>query len=429
MAGGVRRGASQSEVGLLRAGDADGPDAQDRPDSPILAAYGSLVVAVGRWDEVQRRLQALGLGRERFVVLDARGGTVTPGLIDPHTHLVFAGTREAEWRLRGQGQGYLEILAAGGGILATVERTRAATAEELYRHGRRWLDEMLRRGVTTVEVKSGYGLDRETELRLLEVAGRLGREGPIEVIPTFLGAHAVPARYRDRSDAADAYVASVVEEQLPAVATQGIARFCDVFCEPGVFSVEQSRRVLEAGRRAGLEPRLHADELAPSGGAELAAELGAASADHLAAVSSEGIAVLAAVADTGRRVIATLLPATTFNLMSDGYAPARALIESGVPVALGTDFNPGTSPTPNLPLVMSIACRLLRMTPAEALAAATINAAGALGLAATHGSLEPGKQADLVVWDVPTHQQIPYWLGADLVREVVKQGEVVFSRA
>jgi imidazolonepropionase len=396
---------------------------------PALASWEGLVVALGRLDEVHRRLEGLGLALDRFAALDAGAGTVTPGLIDPHTHLLFAGSREAEWEMRRQGQGYLEILAGGGGILATVARTRAATADELHRHGRRWLDEMLRRGVTTVEAKSGYGLDRKTELRLLEVAGRLGREGPVEVVPTFLGAHAVPAEYRGRPDAAGAYVETVLEDQLPAIAGQGVARFCDVFCEPGVFSVTQARRVLQAGSTLGLKPRLHADELAASGGAELAAELGAASADHLAAVSEEGIATLADAADRGRPVIATLLPATTFNLVTEHYAPARQLIEKGVPVALGTDFNPGTSPTPNLPLVMAIGCRQLRMTPAEALAAVTINAAAALGLTATHGSLEPGKQADLVVWNVPTYQQLPYWLGADLVRAVVKRGELVFSRA
>ncbi|MDQ3870426.1 MAG: amidohydrolase family protein, partial [Chloroflexota bacterium] len=199
--------------------------------------YDGLVLAVGRSDEVHRRLEALGLGPERLTVVDAAGGTVTPGLIDPHTHLLFAGTRESEWQLRREGQGYLEILAGGGGILATVARTRAASPEALHRHGRRWLEEMLHRGVTTVEAKSGYGLDLETELRLLEVAGRLGSEGPVEVAPTYLGAHAVPPEYRDRPDAADAYVLSVVEEQLPAVAAQGTALFCDVFCEPGVFTV------------------------------------------------------------------------------------------------------------------------------------------------------------------------------------------------
>ena len=309
-----------------------------------------------------------------------------------------------------------------------MDATREASAETLLADGRRRLGEMLRHGVTTVEAKSGYGLDVESELRLLEVAGRLGDEGPVEVVPTFLGAHAVPREYRAEPDAAAAYTRHVVERQLPAVAEQGRARFCDVFCERGVFSVEQARTILEAGRRHGLEPRLHADELHASGGAELAAELGAVSADHLAAVSEAGIEALARAADRGRAVVATLLPATTLFLLSERFAPARTLIERGVPVALGSDLNPGTSPTPNLQLVLSLACLRLRMSPSEVLAAATINAAHSLGLEETHGSLEPGKQADLVVWDVPSHEEIPYWLGADLVRTVVKRGRVVFAR-
>ena len=251
----------------------------------------------------------------------------------------------------------------------------------------------------------------------------------MEVVPTFLGAHAVPAEFRDRPDPAEAYLRSVMRDQLPAVAAQGRARFCDVFCEAGVFTADQSRRLLVEAQRLGLEPRLHADELEPSGGAELAAELGAASADHLAAPSREGVAALAQAAAGDTPVVATVLPATSLFLMKDHGAPARTFIERGIPVALGTDFNPGTSPTPNLPLVVSLAVLRLGLTPTEALAAVTINAAQALHLAETHGSLEVGKQADLVVWDVPGHELIPYWLGADLVRAVVKQGQVVLARS
>lgn len=347
--------------------------------------------------------------------------TLTPGLIDPHTHLLFAGSREREWELRRRGEGYLEILAAGGGILSTVERTRAATNEALLGHGRRWLAEMLGHGVTTVEAKSGYGLDTESELRLLRLIGLLDQEGPVELMPTFLGAHAVP------TDAAgpDAYVETVIEEQLPRVAAQGVARFCDVFCEEGVFDVVQSRRILQAGSAAGLRPRLHADQLRASGGAQLAAELGAASADHLGALDEDGTAALARAAREGRPVTATLLPASTLVLGRERPAPARSLIEQGIPVALGTDFNPGSAPTANLPLVLSLACLTFGLTPAEALVAVTINAAFALGLEASHGSLEPGRQADLVAWQVPTHEQIPYWLGASLVRLVIKRGRVV----
>ena len=266
MAGGLRRGTTQGEAAVLSAADAD----------LAVACWEGRVILAGRREEVARRLAADGLDPAdpaRFRHLDARGGTVTPGLIDPHTHLVFAGSREREIDLRRQGAGYLEILAAGGGILSTVAATRAASLDDLVASGRRWLREMLGHGATTVEAKSGYGLERDSELRQLEAIRRLDAEGPLELVPTFLGAHAVAPEFRGRPDAADAYVRDVIDVQLPAVAAQGIARFCDVFCEEGVFSVDQSRRVLEAGARLGLVPRLHADELRPSGGAELAAEL------------------------------------------------------------------------------------------------------------------------------------------------------------
>jgi imidazolonepropionase len=370
-----------------------------------------------------------GYSVDRFATLDATGATVTPGLIDPHTHLLFAGSREDELELRQRGASYLEILAAGGGILSTVAATRAASADDLVAHGRRWLAEMLHHGVTTVEAKSGYGLDLPTELRLLEVAHRLGSEGPVDVVPTWLGAHAVPAELRGRPDATETYVRRLLDEQLPGVAAQGRAVAADVFCEEGVFSADQSRRILTAAADFGLRPRLHADELAPSGGAELAAEIGATSADHLATPSEAGVDALATAADEGRPVVATLLPATTWFLMKEHHAPARMFIERGVPVAIGTDFNPGTSPTPSLPLAMTAACLNLRMTPDEVLAAVTINAALALGLAEEVGSIEPGKAADLVIWDVPTSRQIPYWPAADLVRTVVKRGRVVVDRS
>lgn len=417
VAGGVRRGAAQADAAVLRA---DG-------GSLSVLAWDGRIVALGPPDDVARAAEGAGIVPESLRSVDAAGCLVTPGLIDPHTHLLFAGTREAEAELRRRGAGYLEILAAGGGILSTVRATRAAGEEQLLTHGRRWLRRMLRHGVTTVEVKSGYGLDAATELRLLRVAGRLAAEGPLELVPTFLGAHAVPEELRDWRYPKRGFLDRVITEQLPAVAEQGIAVFNDVFCEEGVFSAEQSRRVLEAGIALGLRPRLHADELRPSGGAQLAAEIGAASADHLATPSAAGIAALAAAADRGTPVVATLLPTTTFALMSDRYAPARTLIERGIPVALGSDFNPGTSPTPNLQLVLSIACLQLRLSPAEALVGVTINAARALGLEATHGSLERGKQADMAVWDVSSLELLPYWLGADLLRAVVKRGQVVYS--
>jgi len=425
LAGGIRRGAAQDDPAVLDAAAAGGPDA---PGAPVVAAWEGRVVAVGPRDSVERALEAGGLPLARFARLDAAGGLVTPGLVDPHTHLLFAGTREGELRLRQRGTAYLDILAAGGGILATVAATRAASSEELLAHGRRWLDAMLAFGTTTVEVKSGYGLDLPTELRLLEAAHQLGQEGPLDVVPTYLGAHAVAPEYRSRPDGTEAYVRYMLEVQLPGVAAQGRARFCDVFCERGIFDADQSRRILEAARAFGMEPRLHADELAPSGGAELAVELGAWSADHLGAPSEAGIDALAAAATGERPVVATLLPSTSWFLMKAEHAPARTLIERGVPVALGTDFNPGTSPTPSLPLVMTLAVLELGLTPSEALAAVTVNAAHALGLGDDVGSLEPGRAADMAIWRVPAVDQLPYWPAADLVRVVVKRGRVVHDR-
>jgi imidazolonepropionase len=425
LAGGVRRGPEQGNLGLLDAAMSGGPGS---PSAPVVACWDGRVVGVGPRDRVEAALEANGYSLARFARIDADGGVITPGLVDPHTHLLFAGSREGELVLRQGGAGYLEILQAGGGILSTVAATRAASEEELEAHGRRWLDEMLRHGVTTIEAKSGYGLDLQTELRLLEVAYRLGKEGPVDVVPTFLGAHAVPAEFRARPEGTEAYVRSVIDEQLPGVAAQGRARSCDVFCEEGVFTADQSRRILQAALGYGLALRLHADELAPSGGAELAAELGALSADHLHVPSDAGLAAMAAVAAAGRPVVATLLPATTWFLMASEAAPARRFIDAGVPVALGTDFNPGTSPTPNLPLVMTIACLEMKLSPAEALVAVTVNAAHAVGIGDQAGSLEPGKLADLVIWGASSVGQLPYWVGADLVDVVIKRGHVVHRR-
>jgi imidazolonepropionase len=423
--GGLRAGPTQADVGRLTATEAGGIGS---PTAPVLAAWEGRILAVGPHEDLERMLEAEGYPLGRFARLDARGGTVTPGLVDPHTHLLFAGSREAELELRQRGAGYMEILAAGGGILSTVAATRAATSDELITHGRRWLDEMLGHGVTTIEAKSGYGLDLATEIRLIDAAHELGKAGPIDIVPTFLGAHAVPPEFRTRPDGTEAYVRHVIDEQLPAVAAHGRARFCDVFCEEGAFTADQSERILRAAEAFGMAPRLHADELVPSGGAELAARIGAVSADHLAAPSAAGMTALAGAAADGRPVVATLLPATTWFLMKDHHAPARTFIDRGVPVAIGTDFNPGTSPTASLPLAMTAACLGLKMTPDEVLAAVTINAANAVGLGEEIGSLEGGKAADLVIWNVPTSRQIPYWPAADLVRTVVKKGRIVVDR-
>jgi imidazolonepropionase len=432
LAGGLRRGSAQGNAAVVSGGGPEGAG------SVAVAVWGDRILAVGPAADVHRQIEAAGHPVAAFVRIDAAGGLVTPGLIDAHTHLVFAGTRELEWQMRAHGAGYLEVLAAGGGILSTVAATRAASDDELLAGARRRLAQMLACGTTTAEAKSGYGLDVATELRLLDAIGRLGAEGPVALVPTFLGAHAVPAECRvgaggvARPGGTEEYVESVIGEQLPAVARQGIARFCDVFCEKGVFSADQSRRILRAAAELGLAARLHADELAPSGGAELAAELasglGCASADHLAVPSEWGVAALARASAGGHPVVATLLPATSWFLGKHHFAPARRFIDAGIPVALATDLNPGTSPTVSLPLVMSIACVEMGLSPAEALVAVTINAAHSVGMGSEIGSIEPGRQADLVIWDVPTVEQLPYWLGARLARTVVKRGRVVFER-
>lgn len=419
LAGGLRRGFAQGDAAVLEGG----------PGRPLaVAAWDDRLIAAGPAADVHRQIESAGHPLEEFHRVDAAGGLVTPGLIDAHTHLVFAGTRELEWQMRARGAGYLEVLTAGGGILSTVAATRSATGPELLDGARRRLDEMLACGTTTAEAKSGYGLELATELRLLDVIGRLDLDGPIQLVPTYMGAHAVPAEYRDVPNGTDAYVAHIVRDHLPLVAGQGIARFCDVFCEAGVFNPGQSARILSAAEHYGLKFRIHADELAPSGGAELAVELGCVSADHLAAPSDAGVAALAQSADEGHPVVATLLPATSWFLGKHHFAPARRLIEAGVPVALATDLNPGTSPTVSLPLVMSIACVEMGLTPAEALVGVTINAAHSLALGDEIGSIETGKQADLVVWDVPSIEQLPYWLGTRPARIVIKRGRVVLER-
>jgi imidazolonepropionase len=421
-------GAVATLVGGLRCGSAQGDAGIVSGRGLGVAVWEGRILTVGPREYVHREIFAAGHPLDGFARVDAAGGLVTPGLIDAHTHLVFAGTREGEWQMRSRGAGYLEVLAAGGGILSTVAATRAASDADLLAGARRRLSEMLANGTTTAEAKSGYGLDAPTELRQLGLIGQLDQEGPVQLVPTYLGAHAVPAEYRDLPNGTDLYVAHVVRDQLPLVAEQGIARFCDVFCEAGVFSPGQTSRVLAAAEQYGLRSRIHADELAPSGGAELAAELGCVSADHLGAPSDEGVAALARAAASDRPVVATLLPATSWFLGKHHFAPARRFIDVGVPVALATDLNPGTSPTVSLPLVMSIACVEMGLSPAEALVAVTINAAYSVGLGDEIGSIEPGKQADLVVWDVPSVEQLPYWLGTRPARIVVKRGLVVLQR-
>ena len=350
--------------------------------------------------------------------IDATGKVILPGFIDSHTHLIFAGSRENEFEQRLQGRTYQEIAAQDGGINATVQRVRQCSKEELKALARPRLERMLRFGVTTIEVKSGYGLSLADEIKCLEAIAELNAEGPVELAPTFLGAHAVPPEYRSNREG---YIRLLIDAMLPEIARNNLAEFCDVFCETGVFSIPESERILHKARDLGLRLKVHADELSPLGGAELAGRLKAVSADHLLCITDAGIEALAK-SDT----IATLLPGTAFFLGVD-YAPARKLIERGLPVALASDCNPGTCPTENLPLVGTIACTQMKMLPAEVVTALTLNAAAAVGRSDRIGSLEVGKQADLVIYDVPDYRQIFYHFGVNHVERVLKRGRVVYA--
>lgn len=352
-------------------------------------------------------------GAENARVLDAGGRLATPGLVDAHTHLVFGGWRQNELALKLRGTPYLDILAQGGGILSTVRATRASSEEELMEKARSALDEMLAFGTTTCEAKSGYGLDKETELRQLRAIRSLNRVHPIDLVPTFLGAHALPEDYKNDREG---YIRLLCGDVIPAVAAEGLAAFCDVFCETGVFTAEESRTILEAGKAHGLLPKIHADEIDPIGGSRLAGEIGAASAEHLIVCPPEGIASMEAGG-----TIACLLPATSFYLGA-AYAPAREMVSAGVPVALATDFNPGSCPCLNMQLVMSLGCLKYRLTPEEVLTAATLNGAAAVNRADAVGSVEPGKLGDLVIWDGPDLNYICYRLGSNLAHTVIKNG-------
>jgi imidazolonepropionase len=395
----ARRGAEQRQVRRLA-------------DAEVLCRDGRIAF-VGDAGE-RRRVWGELPAAER---LDGRRGTLVPGFVDPHTHLPWAGSREEEFAARLAGKTYQQIAAAGGGILSTVAATRRASEEELVAAIAHRLDRMLAWGTTTAEAKSGYGLTTADELKQLRAIRRAGAAHAVELVPTLLAAHEVPPEWRhDRAR----YVDLVCAEIVPAAAEEKLARFCDVFCEQGVFSVEDSRRVLAAGASYGLAPRLHADEFVDSGGAELAAELGALSADHLIAVGERGIEALARAG-----VTAVLLPGTSFFLMKHRYAPARRLIEAGIPVALASDCNPGSSHTESMPMVMVLAVFELGMAVEESLTAATLNAACSLGLGAELGSIEAGKRADLVLLDAPNLLHLAYHYGINPVAAVVKAGRLV----
>ncbi|HYK87932.1 MAG TPA: imidazolonepropionase [Acidobacteriota bacterium] len=343
-----------------------------------------------------------------------------PGFVDGHTHPIFGGTRAEEYDLRSRGKSYQEIAAAGGGIAASVRQLRAATVEQLVERAERHFRHFLWHGTTTIEAKSGYGLSLEHELKMLEAISRLRTRSRLETVPTFLGAHDVPAEFKENRRE---YVRRIVEEMIPRVAREGLAQFCDVFCDDGYFSVEEARIILRAAKEAGLGLRVHADELSHSGGAKLAAELGARSADHLEWIDDKDVELLKKAG-----TVATLLPGTAFNLGLQRYPPARKLISSGVPVALATDFNPGSCFSLNMQLVLSLACSQMKMSPDEAIAAATINGAYSLGLSERLGSLEAGKQADIVLMDVADYRELPYFFGVNHCVATVKKGNILITR-
>ncbi|HHW26522.1 MAG TPA: imidazolonepropionase [Firmicutes bacterium] len=394
---GPKRGRDARELGVI--------------SGAALACKNGKVIAAGRAEEVEAEVAV-----DDSNVLDAGGRVVAPGFVDAHTHLVFAGWRAAEYGMRSEGRSYLEIAAAGGGILSTVRATREASFEELCSRALGFLDQMLLCGTTSCEAKSGYGLDLETELKQLRVARYCDERHPVDVVSTFLGAHAIP-----RTAHRETYISQVIE-MLPVVKGQELAEFVDVFCDEGAFTIDETRRILLSAKELGFCLKVHADEIKWTGATELACELGAVSCDHLIKVSEQGIRALAESETT-----AVLLPATSVFLGECPGAPGRALIDAGAAVALGTDFNPGTSTAMSMPLCMTLACSMLRLTPEEAFTAATWNAAWASGLGGKAGGLSPGFQADAVVFEAEDYREIAYRFGTSLVDTVVKAGKIVVS--
>ena len=396
-----RRGPAMSDLGIVA-------------DGAILVA-GDRIAAVGPRRKIERLPEA-----RRAEKLDLAGRVLLPGFVDSHTHLVYPESRAAEYEQRIQGASYEEIARAGGGILSSAQRLRRATRPKLKSRALAHLRQFAAHGTTTIEAKSGDGLDPASETKILEVIRDLRAEQPVDIVPTFLGAHFVPAEFRKRPEK---YVELVIHEMIPQAAKAGLAEFCDVYCDRGAFSVSQSRRILTAGMAAGLAPRIHAEQLARTGATQLAVELEAASADHLEMINRHDIQALAR-----SRVAATLLPGCCFHLGLTHFAPALALIDAGAIVALATDFNPGTSPTPSMQMILSLACTQLRFTPAEAIVAATINGAYALHRAGQIGSLEVGKYADFAAFDVADHREIPYYFGVNHCVLTVKRGRIIHSR-
>ena len=398
---GPRRGNSLCNLGIIK-------------DGALLVREG-LIAAVGPRGKVEGSAEAKSAEK-----MDLGGRVVLPGFVDSHTHLIHAGSRAEEYELKIEGASYEEIARKGGGILNSVKKLRAATAGALKKRAHAALAQFASYGTTTIEAKSGYGLDVENELKILELHRELSGEQPLEIASTFLGAHVVPEEFRARADGAAKYVELLISMLMPEVARLELAEFCDVFCERGAFTLDQSKTILDAGRRQGLAPRIHAEQLSRTGATQLAAEIGAASCDHLEQVNKDDIRALGK-----SNTVATLLPGCDFHLGLKQYAQARALIDAGAIVALATDYNPGTSPTLSMPMILSLACTQLRMTPAEAIAAATINAAYALRREKRIGSLEVGKQADLAVFGVADYREIPYYFGMNTCSMTMKRGVVI----
>lgn len=397
----AHRGPNTGDLGMI-------PDGTVAVDSKLGA-----ILAAGPWEELK---QSIAITDETQVVR-AAGKVVMPAFVDPHTHPVFAGSRVDEFLLRSRGVSYMEIHSMGGGIGKTVRETRKASRDDLLQSSLRVLSRMMEHGTATIEAKSGYGLTVEDEIKLLRVLSILSQASSVEIVPTFLGAHMVPEEFRDRPGE---YVQLVKREMIPAIGGSRLAKFCDVFCEKGVFSIEESREILLSGKLYSLIPKLHADEFSALGGAQLAVEVQAASADHLLEVSHEGIEALA-----GSNTVAVLLPCTSFFLDVGKYAPARELIDGGAVVALATDYNAGSCMTESMQMAISLAVMRMKMTPEEALVAATINAAHAIQMAGRVGWIGPGKQADLIVLSVPDYREIPYHPGVNLVERVIKKGKIV----
>jgi len=384
-------------------------------EDAFIAVQGDTITDVGTKEQFEA-IKEQGKICSKTQIVDAGGSLVTPGLVDPHTHLIFSGWRQKELSLKLKGMSYLEILKMGGGILNTVKNTRRASLEDLVQNGRLALDRMMSHGTTTCEAKSGYGLNVEDEIKSLESIRELNKIHSMELVPTFLGAHAVPEEYKGKTGE---YVELINNEMIPKIAGEHLAEFCDVFCEQGVFSADESRKILECGRNYSLISKVHADEMTSLGGANLAAEEGAISADHLIHAADEGLRAMAE-----KNVIAVLLPGTSLFL-NEAFARAGTMMQMGIPVALATDFNPGSCPTESLQLVMNLACMKYRMTPEEVLTAVTLNAASAINRAHTIGSVEPGKQADIIIWNAPDLDFVMYHFGVNLVKTVIKKGKVL----